>query len=113
MIEQDDRRFYYFYNDNFSETAVSDSQMEGLGLDHKLSIKALKSFTYYYNHVKQLTHNNKVYLLVFNKQTYRSLMSTAEQQTYGKYLIDVNDFVVMHRDLFPELDNFLGFEEDN
>ena len=39
-------------------------------------------------------------------------MAPAELQMFNKHLIDVNDFVVMHRDIYPELDNFLGFEED-
>lgn len=28
-------------------------------------------------------------------------------------IIDVNDFVMRHRDKYPELDNFLGFEQDS
>jgi hypothetical protein len=39
------------------------------------------------------------------------MMSSEELKTYGDSLIDVNDFVMAHRDRFPELDNFLGFGE--
>ena len=28
-------------------------------------------------------------------------------------IIDVNDFVMRHREKYPELDNFLGFEQDS
>lgn len=31
----------------------------------------------------------------------------------GRYVMDVNDFVVENRQKYPELDNFLGFAEDD
>ena len=30
----------------------------------------------------------------------------------GEFIIDVNDFVTAHQSTFPELDNFLGFDDD-
>ena len=49
MTEQDDRRFYYFYNENFTETAIVDEQkaFAGLGLDARLTRKVLKVFQWY------------------------------------------------------------------
>ena len=38
-------------------------------------------------------------------------MSEQETKLLGEGLIDVNDFVLQHRDQYPELDNFLGFGE--
>lgn len=38
-------------------------------------------------------------------------MSEQEIKLLGEGLIDVNDFVLQHRDQYPELDNFLGFGE--
>jgi hypothetical protein len=36
VIEQDNRRFFYFYNENFRETYVDDKELAGKGLDSKL-----------------------------------------------------------------------------
>lgn len=64
MIELEDRKFFYFYNENFRHTAVSDSELEGQGLDQKLTQRVLSTFKYYFDHVGQLTQENKVRLLV-------------------------------------------------
>ena len=42
MSEQEDRRFYYFYNENFAETEIPESQLRGQGLDAKLTSKVYK-----------------------------------------------------------------------
>lgn len=81
-----------------------------MGLDLKLSHRAVAVYKYYYQHVGQVTDTNKVYLLVQNKNTYKGLLPP--NMLAG--LMDVNDFVLKHREQYPELDNFLGFsEEDN
>lgn len=51
MIELEDRKFFYFYNENFRHTAVSDSELEGQGLDQKLTQRVLRTFKYYFDHV--------------------------------------------------------------
>ena len=69
MSEQEDRRFYYFYNENFAETEIPESQLRGQGLDAKLTSKVYKVFQWYYKHFKGLTDTNKVFLLTSNGQT--------------------------------------------
>ena len=94
----EDRRFYYFYNENFTETAINDEPkaFAGLGLDARLTRKVLKVFTWYSEHFAQMTAPaKKVYLLTSDaagKETYRKLLrgQNAEQ------VIDVNDFVLQH-----------------
>lgn len=44
VIEQDDRRFFYFYNENYVGTIVSESELQGNGLDLKLTKKAVKAY---------------------------------------------------------------------
>jgi len=51
-----------------------------------------------------------VYLLVANKKLYNKLLGSGPQDA-SPNIIDVNDFVLQHRDLYPELDNFLGFDQ--
>lgn len=67
VIELEDRRFHYFYNENSAHTIVSDDRLQGLGLDLKLSNKVLTTYKWFYEHFQQLTSKNKVYLLVQNK----------------------------------------------
>ena len=67
VSEQEDRRFYYFYNENFAETEVVDVDLRGQGLDAKLTHKVFKVFQWYYRHFQGLTGNeNKVFLLTSN-----------------------------------------------
>ena len=47
VSEQEDRRFYYFYNENFAETDVNEKDLQGLGLDAKLTRKVFKVFEWY------------------------------------------------------------------
>lgn len=42
MSEQEDRRMYYFYNENFAETDISENKLRGQGLDAKLTSKVFK-----------------------------------------------------------------------
>lgn len=71
MIEQEDRRFYYFYNENFSQTFVEDSKLQGMGLDEKLTHKSIQTYKFYVDHISQMTTCNKVHLLVSNKKLYK------------------------------------------
>ena len=82
-----------------------------MGLDAKLTHKALASYKWYRSHIAQMTEKNKVFLLVANKKQYTKL-NPQEDSDLGSAIIDVNDFVLMHRDIYPELDNFLGFDQD-
>lgn len=96
--EKEDRRFYYFYNENSSETDTPAAQLQGLGLDAKLTRKVFAVFNWYYNHLRGLTDRNKVFLLTSNGQTkaaYTSLF--AEKGLAPDALIDMNDFVVQHQ----------------
>lgn len=111
MIEQDDRRFHYFYNENFAGTVIDESLLQGQGLDMKLANKVIATYKWFHDHVSQLTNTNKVYLLVTNKSIYKNLLGDSSQYLSG--LIDINDFVTSHRGEFPELDNFLGFTEED
>jgi hypothetical protein len=79
VAEQEDRRFYYFYNENFIETAIKDEKrvFAGLGLDAKLSRKVLQVFNWYQQHLAPVTSMNKVYLLTTDaaaKATYKKLL---------------------------------------
>lgn len=98
VSEQEDRRFYYFYNENFAETSANEGEMRGLGLDAKLTHKIFKLFTWYYRHFKGLTSTNKVFLLTSNAQSKsayeRLLMQAADVPADAIY--DVNDFVTRH-----------------
>jgi len=50
VIELEDRRFYYFYNENSAHTIVNDDSLQGLGLDLKLSKKVLATYKWFYEH---------------------------------------------------------------
>ena len=101
MSEQEDRRFYYFYNENFAETEVTDSSLRGQGLDAKLTSKVFKVLQWYYRHLKGLTGaENKVYLLTSNAQTkvaYERLLNAPNAADIPRdTILDVNDFVTRH-----------------
>ena len=66
VSEQEDRRFYYFYNENFAETITQESEVRGLGLDAKLTHKVFKTLVWYFRHFQGLTGVNKVHLLTSN-----------------------------------------------
>jgi len=63
LIEQEQRQIYYFYNENFKETHVKDTQYAGKGLDYKLKRKMAVAYDWYFQHLQGLTKGNKVYLL--------------------------------------------------
>jgi hypothetical protein len=71
VAELEDRHFYYFYNENFTETAIADEQktFAGLGLDARLTRKVLKIFTWYSNHFAAMTTCPKVFLLTSDSST--------------------------------------------
>ena len=68
ISEQEDRRFYYLYNENFSETQVSDNEVRGLGLDAKLCMRVYKIYQWYRGHVQGFNNGaeSKVVLLTSN-----------------------------------------------
>lgn len=106
----EDRRFYYFYNENFTETAIKDELklFAGLGLDGRLTRKVLKVFDWYSEHMAGMTEGKKVYLLTSDstsKAAYQKLLKGEQREQ----VIDVNDFVMQHQADFPELENYLGF----
>ena len=78
VIEQEYRRFYYFYNENNAETYLSNDDLKGLGLDAKLTCKVFSVFSWYLKQMVGLTNGNKVYLLTSNsvtKQAYAHLVA--------------------------------------
>jgi len=98
VSEQEDRRFYYFYNENFADTSVQESEIRGLGLDAKLTHKVFKVFTWYWRHFQGLTGANKIFLLTSNaqsKQAYQRLLAQASDVP-SDAIYDVNDFVTRH-----------------
>ena len=96
-MEQEDRRFYYFYNENFAETDVGECELRGLGLDAKLTRKVFKVFEWYRNYLKGLTGVNKVFLLTSNSQCKQVYERLAGANIDSKAVIyDVNDFVTRH-----------------
>ena len=98
MSEQEDRRFYYFYNENFAETNVNENDLRGQGLDAKLTSKVFKVLQWYYHHFRGMTETNKVFLLTSNnqsKQAYSRLLA-ADRQLPRDAIMDVNDFVTRH-----------------
>ena len=79
VLEVEDRRFYYFYNENCIETASEEQvrQLAGMGLDAKLTNKVYNVFLWYQRHFSGLTDTNKVFLLTSNaqsKQAYAHLL---------------------------------------
>ena len=120
-LEQDSRQFYYFYNENFRDTFVDEKNpkvkkiLHGKGLDWKLQYKVSKVFEWYFMHLQGLTtEENSVYLLTDNAQTksvYTSLLSSIPNAE--AYVIDLNDYIQMHSEMFPELANFMGFDGED
>ena len=97
VSEQDYRRFYYFYNENFAETDTPEAELRSLGLDAKLTSKVFRVFEFYRRHLQGLTSQNKVFLLTSNAATklaYKRLVKDDEASWNAIY--DVNDFVTRH-----------------
>jgi predicted GNAT family acetyltransferase len=70
VLEQDNRRFYYFYNENFQETYVDEKSLRGKGLDMKLSHKVFKTFEWYTEHfcgmAEAIDHKEPIVYLLTN-----------------------------------------------
>jgi hypothetical protein len=103
VTEQEDRRFYYFYNENSTHTSIDDRALFGKGLDEKIRKRIEATYEWYSEHLQQVISGPVVYLLTTRKSMYPGI----------ERVIDVNDFVLMYRDKYPELDNFLGFVEED
>ena len=117
MTEFEDRRFYYFYNENCGETSskAMEKQLAGMGLDAKLTNKVFQVFLWYKKHFQGLTDENKIYLLTSSassKRAYDTLLkSHGLNVKLDDRVIDANEFVLQHQADYPELENFLGFED--
>ena len=60
-----------------------------------------------------MSGENKIYLLSGNKKTYSGILKNfLPANEISKYVIDLNDFITMNQEDFPELINFMGFEEE-
>ena len=117
VIEFEDRRFYYFYNENHSETASKEleKKLAGMGLDAKLTNRVFQVFLWYQKLFSGLTDGNKIYLITSNaatKKSYDTLLANhGLNMNLNDRVIDANEFVLQHQGDFPELENFLGFED--
>ena len=102
VTEFEDRRFYYFYNENCSETSskAMERQLSGMGLDAKLTNKVFQVFLWYQKHFHGLTDDNKIYLLTSNassKRAYETLLkSHGLNMNLDNRVIDANEFVLQH-----------------
>jgi len=87
---------HYFYNDNFAETAVDENSeiLKGKGLDMKLAAKALQTFKFYYQHLKGLTSQNKVFLLTENAASKRFYSQL--DKSCAPFVLDVADYISAH-----------------
>lgn len=89
---------YYFYNENFAETDITEKKLRGQGLDAKLTSRVFKVLQWYYRHFQGMTETNKVFLLTSNgqtKQAYERLMAS-DNSLPRDAIMDVNDFVTRH-----------------
>lgn len=112
------------YNENFDETFVDDQNdpetkavLEGKGLDWKLHYKMTKVFDYYIKHFQGMTNEEHcVYLLTDCSQTkhiYKQLFKQKYTKEFiSKQVIDLNDYIRMNQESYPELINFVGFVND-
>ena len=76
-------------------------------------MKVLSVLTWYRSHFAGLTPKQKVFILTSNPQTkklYQEISQAANVDMSA--IIDVNDFVVQNLNKFPELENFLGFIDE-
>ena len=100
MLEQENRRFFYFYNENFKDTYVDEDQLAGKGLDTKQSMKVYQAYEWYASHFTGLADavgrkTPVVYLLTSNteaKQLYQKLAT----QDLAHGIIDMHEFVTAH-----------------
>ena len=86
-----------------------------MGLDAKLTNRVFQVFLYYQKLFSGLTDINKIFLLTSNattKRAYDSLLAShGLNMNLNGQVIDANEFVMQHQGEFPELENFLGFED--
>ena len=86
-----------------------------MGLDAKLTNRVFQVFLYYQKLFSGLTDINKIFLLTSNattKRAYDSLLAShGLNMNLNGQVIDANEFVMQHQKEFPELENFLGFED--
>lgn len=64
-----------------------------------------------------MTEENKVYLLTENANTKRQYLEMLKSETglppdIEEYIIDLQEYISMHQDQFPELVNFMGFQDE-
>jgi len=64
-----------------------------------------------------MTEENRVYLLTENANTKRQYLEMLKSEKglppdIGEYIIDLQEYIVMHQDQFPELVNFMGFQDE-
>ena len=64
-----------------------------------------------------MTEENKVYLLTENATTKRQYLEMLKSEKglppdIGEYIIDLQEYISMHQDQFPELVNFMGFQDE-
>ena len=111
---------YYHYNENFKETFVddNDSRLKNKGLDYKLKFKISKVFEFYFKHFQGSTvQENSIYILTSNSQTKKAyfdiLGEFLPRDKIQNYVLDLNEYIALHQDDFPELVNFIGFDEEN
>lgn len=64
-----------------------------------------------------MTEENKVYLLTENANTKRQYLEMLKSEKglppdIEEYIIDLQEYISMHQDQFPELVNFMGFQDE-
>jgi exosome complex exonuclease DIS3/RRP44 len=64
-----------------------------------------------------MTEENKVYLLTENANTKRQYLEMLKFEKglpvdIEEYIIDLHEYISMHQDQFPELVNFMGFQDE-
>ncbi|CDW74058.1 exosome complex exonuclease rrp44 [Stylonychia lemnae] len=112
LTEQESRQIYYFYNENFAETFVQESLIQGKGLDQKIKTKVSQVYQWYCDHLSGITEGHQIFLLTENfksKQEYIKMMKGQNQEG----VISMEDFILMNQEENPELLNFMGFADEH
>ena len=65
-----------------------------------------------------MTDGNKVYLLTENSRTKKSYLEMVQDEhglpaDIGDYILTLQDYISMHQAQFPELANFMGFQDED
>ena len=92
--------------------------LSGKGLDFKLQYMVFKVYLFYYKHFQGMTDGNKIYLLTDNKKAYLSLFEQIKESAklspdMAISIIDQHDYISMNQDKYPELSNFMGFQNED